>query len=130
MLDDGCLVGAVGPNPERASDKKESSVMNVLRMGQVAACLLLPLLLWAGCSDDHDHGASSSGAHASAYPTCDAIIKQCHPLDLGVGKISECHVLAHESTNDAECAAKKDECLAACVASDAGDGNSSDATTD
>lgn len=95
------------------------------------ALLASSALVFAACKsheDDHSHGSG----HASQYPTCDEIIKKCHPLDLGVGTISECHVFAHEATSEAECVAKKAECLAACVpAADGGaDGSASDASSD
>ena len=79
--------------------------------------------------DDHDHDHTD---HSSPYPTCDAIIEACHPVDKGEGKISECHTNAHEATNDATCAPLKDECIRVCeaAASDAGGGADTGAATD
>lgn len=87
-----------------------------------------------GCSSDDDKPASSSSSsssssgeseHSSPYPSCQAIIDACHPLDVGDGPIHDCHEVAHDNGTEATCAAKKSECLATCVAGDAG----SDAST-
>jgi hypothetical protein len=75
------------------------------------------------CSDDTT-SKTDAGSHYSSYPTCDAIIKACHPLDVGDGPIHDCHDLGHGATSDAECAPKKDECLRTCVATP--DGGSAD----
>lgn len=75
----------------------------------------------------HDHPAeehSGTEPHSSPYATCDAIIKACHPYDVGEGTVNQCHSLAHEATSDGACVARKDECLQACAsaAADAGAG--------
>ncbi|MBX3233617.1 MAG: hypothetical protein KIT84_11485 [Labilithrix sp.] len=80
-----------------------------------------------GCSDDddHDHSSSSSGGHTSEFPSCQAIITACHPLDNGPGPAHDCHEVGHDNPTEEKCAAKKAECLATCTApgtSDAGDG--------
>jgi len=76
---------------------------------------------WLGCSNhSHEGGDAGQGGHSSAHPSCDAIIKACHPLDTGAGAIHDCHDLGHDhDATEASCAAKKGECLALCVA-DAG----------
>ncbi len=63
--------------------------------------------------------ADAGGAHSSPYPTCDAIIKQCHPFDVEEGPIHDCHDLGHAAQSDAPCIEKRDECFRICVA-DAG----------
>lgn len=80
----------------------------------------------SGCSSDDQHGHehTGDGGHVSAYPSCQAIIDKCHPLDVGdPGPINDCHALAHDAKDDATCAAKKDNCVTkVCVpgAADAG----------
>jgi hypothetical protein len=83
----------------------------------------------ASCShDDHDH---TTTPHSSPYPTCDAIIKQCHPLDVGEGPIHTCHDVAHGAKSDADCVPKKDECLRVCAAADGGgDARTNDGASD
>jgi hypothetical protein len=79
---------------------------------------ILLFLLLGACSDGHEHGP---GGHSSKYPSCDAIIKACHPFDVGDGPIHDCHDYAHaENATEESCAAKKAECLRICVPSDAG----------
>jgi len=82
------------------------------------------------CSHSHptDEHAADAGGHSSSYPSCDAIIKACHMNDVGAGPVNDCHSLAHEATNDAVCAPKKDACLKTCQeaaadgGTDSGDG--------
>ncbi len=86
----------------------------------------------ASCSShpSEEHGNNPyPGGHSSQFPTCDAIIKQCHPLDVGEGPIHDCHDLGHGAEKDEDCIPKKDECLTKiCIAgSDAG---AADAKTD
>ncbi|MFO0739779.1 MAG: hypothetical protein U0270_28025 [Labilithrix sp.] len=94
-----------------------------------------------GCSSDDDKPATSSSSssssssgeseHTSPYPSCQAIIEACHPLDVGDGPIHDCHELGHDEGTEATCAAKKAECLATCVAGDAGsDASTADADHD
>lgn len=83
----------------------------------VTTLVATALVVLGACSSNDDHH------HDSSYPSCDAIIEACHPVDKGEGgKISECHTLAHEATGDATCAPKKDECVHVCeaAATDAG----------
>ncbi|MBI5514023.1 MAG: hypothetical protein HY909_09670 [Deltaproteobacteria bacterium] len=82
--------------------------------------LWLPVLLLA-CTDDHGHGGLD--------PTCNEIVNRCHALDRGPGTIHDCHQLA-EGNNVALCASRRAECLAACVATDAGPGDAADAVSD
>lgn len=94
-----------------------------------AAAFVVPLGS-SGCSTDDDHGHADGGVHYSSHPACDAIIKRCHPLDVGNdGEISECHVLAHEATSDGACLARKEACFAACIET-ADAGVAGDATAD
>jgi hypothetical protein len=84
-------------------------------------------VVW-GCSDDHDHDGN---AHKSEFPSCQAVIDACHPLDTGEGAIHDCHEIAHDNATEEKCAAKKAECLATCTPSDAdsgADASSADAT--
>lgn len=96
----------------------------------------------AGCSSDGDKNSSSSSSgyvdHSSPYPDCDAIIKACHPYDVGEGTVHDCHDQGHEATSNDKCAPVKEMCLKACQeaaaaagadggttnAGDAGDGGS------
>jgi hypothetical protein len=90
-----------------------------------AAFLLFGLL--TACSE-HKH--DEAHGHSSKYPSCDAIIKACHPLDVGDGPIHDCHDFAHaESATEEACAARKADCLRICVPSDAGT-DASDAAKD
>lgn len=89
----------------------------------VAVAFAGVIALQAGCSSDDDKktntGAGTSGYtdHSSPYPDCDAIIKACHPYDIGEGEIHDCHDQGHEATSNAQCAgAIKDKCLTACTA--------------
>lgn len=86
-------------------------------------------VIW-GCSSDDDHHSSSSsgGDHTSPYPSCQAIIDACHPVDVGDGPQHDCHEIAHDNGTEASCAAKKAECLVTCSSvSDAGTADASDA---
>jgi len=83
------------------------------------------LLVLAACSSDKDSNTSSSSGsgtssgytdHSSAYPTCDQIIKACHPYDIGEGFIHDCHDQGHGAKSDADCTPVKDRCLDACNA--------------
>lgn len=93
----------------------------ILAFASVAALTLL-----FACHDDDDHSHSDTTAHTSEFPSCQAIVDACHPLDVGAGPIHDCHDVGHDATSDAPCAAKKAECLKTCVATDAG---ASDAAT-
>jgi hypothetical protein len=87
-----------------------------------ALAAVLVAVAW-GCSSDDDQKPSSSsgGDHTSPYPSCQAILDACHPLDVGEGPIHDCHELAHEEGTEQTCAAKKAECLTTCSKPDAGD---------
>ncbi len=74
----------------------------------------------AACTDDHTHSDADGGAHTSAFPDCQAIIDVCHEVDVGEGAIHDCHELAHDSTSNESCTAKKAECFATCSAGEDG----------
>jgi hypothetical protein len=59
------------------------------------------------CHDDHDHDGEAA--------SCKAIVEACHPKDTGSGPIHECHEFAESGKTEADCAAKKAECLATCA---------------
>lgn len=79
---------------------------------------------------DHDHTVPTDkeGGHTSPYPSCNAITQACHEFDVGEGPVHDCHELGHDSTSDEPCAAKKDACLALCVAEGGVDAGAADAT--
>jgi hypothetical protein len=74
-----------------------------------------------GCSRDDKSSSSSSsgetenGEPTSPFPSCQAILHACHPLDVGEGDIHDCHETAHDNATEAKCAAAKDNCLKICV---------------
>jgi hypothetical protein len=76
------------------------------------------------CTRDDEPTHADAGGHSSLYPTCDEIIKRCHPLDVGEGPIHDCHDLGHGAESDEVCVKQKDACFRVCVpdagASDAG----------
>ena len=95
----------------------------------IAACAALALsTALIGCSSDEKKSSSSSSSgytdHSSPYPSCDVIIKACHPYDIGEGDIHNCHDQGHEAKSEADCPAQlKDFCLGICqAAADAADG--------
>lgn len=92
-----------------------------------AAAAMLAVVTVIACDDDHDHDARDP--HQDTFPSCEAIIDACHYVDVGEGEIHACHDLAHDSTSEEACAARKDECLALC-ASDAGGAADAGASTD
>ena len=98
-------------------------------MRNINQVALLALLV-AGCSSSSDNTSSSSSSgytdHSSRYPTCDQIIKACHPYDIGEGRIHDCHDQGHEAKSDADCTPVKDLCLSACAAA-AADAGAKDA---
>jgi hypothetical protein len=88
--------------------------MNAKTLGVMVS---VTALAWA-CSEDHEHGGTMTG-HTSEFPSCQAIIDACHPLDVGDGPIHDCHDVASAGP-EASCAAKKTECLATCTKKDGG----------
>jgi hypothetical protein len=97
--------------------RRTSICLAILVLG-IGTCIL-------ACSDNHDpgeHATSSSGGHTSQFPSCNAIIEACHPLDVGEGPIHECHDLS-EATSDAPCAAQKYRCINEVCVADAGGGS-------
>ncbi|MBX3216772.1 MAG: hypothetical protein KF850_32355 [Labilithrix sp.] len=58
---------------------------------------------------------ASAPAPGEPRPSCDAIDEACDPHEDEPGLPKECHDLAEsKATTEAACAARKDECLAAC----------------
>lgn len=61
-------------------------------------------------------GAVRSEAHdAVREEVCVEIAAACHSVDHGDGLAHECHVNAHGGWSAAECATRREECLAACT---------------
>lgn len=76
--------------------------------------LLLGLILSAlvACGDD---------TSATAKPSCDAIVEACHPSTTPDG--IDCHEFSEDAAaTEDQCAARKDECLAACESAAGGGG--------
>lgn len=73
------------------------------------------LALLAACS------SSSSDPAADVAGACNAIASACHAYDTGAGIGAECHDLGHAG-DDAKCAPRRAECLAACPETDGGYG--------
>ncbi|MBX3259510.1 MAG: hypothetical protein KIS78_16750 [Labilithrix sp.] len=71
------------------------------------------------CSDDHDHeheGEDEHGHEESIPPSCEAFHEDCVRVMQSNAKAKECDDFAHgEGRTEEECAAKKDECVAACT---------------
>jgi hypothetical protein len=99
---------------------------------------LLFALALAGCPDNTTPPASDSGVDAHAHdetdapvgggPSCESIIAVCHDVDIGTGRIAECHDTAHDAAStEATCAAIVEECVALCTAVDAGPPSDQDA---
>ncbi len=62
---------------------------------------------------------NDAGGHSVSSPTCEMILERCHPLDIGVAEIHECHELS-EMNVEADCAAMRDHCFATCTPADSG----------
>ncbi|MFO0681426.1 MAG: hypothetical protein U0234_05215 [Sandaracinus sp.] len=71
----------------------------------------------AGCGTPST--GNDAGGHSVSSPTCEMILERCHPLDMGVAEIHECHELS-ETNVEADCAAMRDHCFASCTPSDSG----------
>jgi hypothetical protein len=80
--------------------------------------------------------SSRNEAPADVTGSCRAIASACHRYDKGDGVAHDCHSLGHESTDDALCAKRKAECVAACPPVEAGsvepgsDSGTNDASSD
>lgn len=70
------------------------------------------------CSDDHDH-EHEGGEHEHHHdmpPSCEAFHDDCVKVMKSNDKARECDEFSHaEGRTEEECAAKKDECVAACT---------------
>jgi hypothetical protein len=98
--------------------------MKIVGISMTLALLLGTASLACSSSDDHKNSSTSSGGytdHSSPYPDCDAIIKACHPYDVGEGDIHNCHDQGHEAHSEADCTPVKQKCLDICAAAAAGD---------
>ncbi len=82
---------------------------------RVVVCLVVGLLACSDSKTEDTKAPTYAGGHVSQYPSCQAIIDKCHPLDVEEGPIHDCHDLGHAASGDAECAAQKDRCFALCV---------------
>lgn len=95
----------------------------------LSAAMAFMVVVW-GCSDDKKAATPEEGEgdHKSPFPSCQAIIDVCHPVDVGEGPASECHDVAHDDgASEEKCAARKTECLATCAAAaEALDGGGAD----
>jgi len=90
--------------------------MEVLVKGRSFTVGFLGFVLVAvgACSDDHDHDHDHDGEGAFP-PSCEAFHDACVKVMQSNAKAKECDDFAHaEGRTEAECAAKKDECVAAC----------------
>lgn len=69
----------------------------------------------AAHENEHEHESDPEG-HLTPYPSCQAIMDLCHPLDQGrPGRIHDCHELAMDATDDTACAARREECIDVCT---------------
>ncbi|MBX3232590.1 MAG: hypothetical protein KF837_35010 [Labilithrix sp.] len=68
------------------------------------------------CSDDdHDHDDHDHDAHGSTPESCEAFHDACAAKSSSNPKAKECDDFVHVAgRTEADCAAKKDECVAAC----------------
>ena len=94
-------------------------------MNTITSTALLAVVIGlCACSHsetDHTHDTPDARTgHTSPYPTCQAIIDQCHELDVGEGPIHDCHEVAHDAKSDGDCVAQKAKCASVCVATDGG----------
>ena len=103
-----------------------------LKLLALPSAFVAVFALAQGCSSSDDtksNTSSSSGENGeptSPFPSCQAILHACHPLDVGEGAIHDCHETAHDNGTEAKCAAAKDQCLKVCVP-DAGTSSTTDA---
>jgi hypothetical protein len=94
--------------------------------GPVHECVLVSQRTEAECTTKKEACVTkcdrASAGHL-AEPSCEAIIDRCHDLDVADGPIHDCHVFAEtKGKTEAECAARKSQCLATCVPDDGGGG--------
>ena len=98
-----------------------------MKIIRISAVVTLSIAIFpAACSSSDDPKPGPYTEHSSPYPSCDAIIKACHPYDVGEGDIHDCHDQGHEAHSDADCAPVKQQCLDLCAA--AADGGTADAS--
>lgn len=92
-----------------------------MKAGSLTVGLLILGLLGAplyACADDHDHDHDHRGeehSHDEAPPSCEAFHEDCVKAMKSNAKAAECDEFVHaEGRTEEQCAAKKDECVAAC----------------
>lgn len=88
-----------------------------MRIGTLT-CALVALLMAtaAGCSDDHDHDHEDGDGHGEMPPSCEAFHEACVRAMASSAAAAACDEFTHgEGRTEEECAAKKDECVAACT---------------
>ena len=89
----------------------------------------LALATLTGCSSDDGDGTGGDGgggaggshSHDDLPAECEAIRDACHPKDVGVGRVSECHTISHDGVAQA-CADVEEECIQVCNDAPAPDG--------
>jgi hypothetical protein len=99
-----------------------------MNMKTMAVILVAAAAVYACSNDDHSHD-HPNGGHSSPHPACHEIITACHPVDLGLGPINDCHSLGHDAKSNEECVPRREECLRICAEA-AADGGSGDASSD
>lgn len=60
------------------------------------------------------HPSSGVPQQANASPSCRELARTCHAHDKDSEKAHACHVLGHTAPSEAECAARREECLSEC----------------
>lgn len=89
-----------------------------MKAGSLTLGLLVLGLLTGplACSDDdHDHGDDAEHEHEEIPASCEEFHDDCVKISETNAKAKECDEFSHaEGRTEAECAAKKDECIAAC----------------
>jgi hypothetical protein len=95
------------------------------------AMLISAVAALSACGEGRSEGGALTRPY-SPHPSCNAIIQACHPVDVGLGPVNDCHGLGHDGKSEAECAGRKDECVALCndAAEDAGSIDPDDASAD
>ena len=105
-------------------DETRDQQMKRIAIGlSIAAALFLAI----ACSEDHDHEGEDHD-HGEMPASCEAFHDACVKAESLGGLAAECHDLTHkEGLTESECAAKKNECTAACTLPAAPDAQAPDA---
>jgi hypothetical protein len=80
----------------------------------VSAFLVFGSVGLVGCGDDDEKEPTEEHEHEPMSASCVEIMDACHGADEGTGPAHDCHEVAHADV-EADCAAEKDACLAACA---------------